>query len=61
MQMLIKQILREFVDKKNVKFLVIGKFVGNLNEDIDRKKKSEAWYQIRDYVSSISPFTGKYL
>ena len=60
MQMLIKQILREFVDKKNVKFLVIGKFVGNLNEDIDRKKKGEAWYQIRDYLSSLSPFVGKY-
>jgi hypothetical protein len=60
MRDLIKKILNEFVDNQSVKFLVIGEFVGNLNEQIDKKKKGEAWFKLKNYASSVSPFIGRY-
>ena len=60
MRDVIKRVLNEFVDNQTVKFLVIGKFIGNLNEQVDKKKKGEAWFKLRNYANSVSPFIGKY-
>lgn len=60
MRDLIKKTLNEFVNNKYVKFSVIGKFVNNLEEEIDSKKKGEVLFKLRNYVNSLSPFVGKY-
>lgn len=60
MRDLIKRVLNEFVDNRSVKFSVIGKFIGDLNEQVDKKKKGEAWFKLKNYINSFSPFVGKY-
>ena len=53
MRDVIKRVLNEFVDNQTVKFLVIGKFIGNLNEQVDKKKKGEALCKLRKFANSV--------
>ena len=53
MRDLIKRVLNEFVDNQSVKFSVIGKFIGDLNEQLDKKKKGEAWFKLKNYINEL--------